>query len=171
MNLKTKRLILRPWREEDLEPFAKLNANPKVMGYFPATLCREESDALAQKITTRIDELGWGLWAVSILDVADFIGFIGLSKVPFTSHFTPAVEIGWRLAHEYWGHGYGGEGALEALHFGFTKLNLEEIVSFAAVQNRHSIALMKKIGMHSNPSDDFDHPKLPRGHQLRNHVL
>lgn len=172
--IKTERLILRQWRQEDLEAFAKLNADPKVMEYFPSILSKEESDQMAKRMETRIAERGWGWWAVSVPRIAEFIGFIGLNNVDqsnFLAHFTPAIEIGWRLASDYWGKGYATEGAKAVLAYGFENLNLEEIVSFTAVQNMRSRRVMERIGMHYNPGDDFDHPKLPEGHPLRKHVL
>lgn len=167
----TDRLLLRQWNSADLEPFADLNADPRVMEYFPATLSRKESDALAERIRSRLEGQGWGLWAVSIPDTVNFIGFIGLSQPSFDAHFTPAVEVGWRLAFDYWGKGYATEGATAVLAYGFDTLKLEEIVSFTAVQNQRSRHVMEKIGMHHSSEDDFDHPKLPEGHPLRRHVL
>lgn len=169
--IETERLILRPWRESDLEPFARLNADPRVMEYFPSVLSRKESDDLASRISSKLEEQGWGLWAVSIPDVADFVGFIGLAEPSFHAHFTPAVEVGWRLAFDHWGKGYATEGAKAVLEYGFEKLNLNEIVSFTAVQNMRSRRIMEKLGMHTDPKDDFDHPKLPEDHKLRRHVL
>jgi RimJ/RimL family protein N-acetyltransferase/GNAT superfamily N-acetyltransferase len=169
--IKTERLILRPWRQEDLDPFAQMNADPRVMEYFPSTLTRKESDALAQRISTALQEQGWGLWAVSVPNIADFIGFIGLDKPSINAHFMPAVEVGWRLAFDYWGKCYATEGAKAALAYGFATLNLSEIVSMAAVQNMRSRAVMTRIGMRRDPKDDFDNPKLPEGHPLRRHVL
>jgi 3-dehydroquinate dehydratase/shikimate dehydrogenase len=122
----------------------------------------------------KIEERGWGWWAATIPGIADFIGFIGLNnidKLTFSAHFTPAVEIGWRLAFNYWGKGYATEGAKAVLTYGFETLKLGEIVSFTAVQNMRSRRIMEKIGMHHDPKDDFDHPKLPEGHALRRHVL
>ncbi len=173
-NLKTERLVLRPWCQEDLEPFAKLNADPFVMEYFPKTLAKEESDQWGERMKAKIEEKGWGFWAVSIPGIADFIGFIGLNFVDHAFlpvHFTPAVEIGWRLAFDYWGKGYATEGAKACLKYGFETLNLSEIVSFTAVRNMRSRRVMEKIGMHRDEKDDFDHPKLPEGHPLKRHVL
>lgn len=172
--IKTDRLILRSWKERDLEPFAALNADPRVMEYFPSILSRTESDQLAKRIKTKMDEKGWGMWAVSIPGVAEFIGFIGLNsedQISFPAPFTPAVEVGWRIAFEHWGKGYATEGAKAALAYGFETLNLGEIVSFTATQNRRSRRVMERIGMHHDPRDDFDHPKLVEGHPLRRHVL
>lgn len=169
--LKTKRLLLRPWKESDLEPFAQLNADPRVMEYFPAVLSCKESDDLAKRMIAKLETQGWGFWAVSIPEIADFIGFIGLAKLSFDAPFTPAVEIGWRIAFEHWGNGYAAEGARAALAYGFETLHLNEIVSFTAVPNMRSRRVMEKIGMHHDPKDDFDHPKIAEGHPLKKHVL
>ena len=169
--IKTERLILRPWREDDFEPFARLNADPRVMEYFPGILTREASDQLAKRISTAMNEQGWGLWAVTIPQVADFIGFIGLNPVSFAAHFTPAIEVGWRLAYEFWNKGYATEGAKAVLEYGFETLNLKEIVSFTTEQNMRSRGVMEKIGLQHTQKDGFDHPNLPEGHPLIKHVL
>jgi len=169
--LTTKRLILRPWKESDLAPFAALNADPRVMEFFPSPLSRQESDALAKRIYENIEKQSWGLWAVSIPSIADFIGFIGLAKVPYEAPFTPAIEIGWRLAFDHWNKGYATEGAKEALRYGFQELMLDEIVSITFIKNRRSRKVMEKIGLHHHPGDDFDHPRLIENHPLKRHVL
>ncbi len=174
VTIKTTRLILRPWEKEDLEPFAKLNADPRVMEYFPKVKSSQESKEEYQRIIDHFQKHGWGFWAVSIIGEAafvGFIGFIGLRYDDFPAPFTPAVEIGWRLAFDYWGKGYATEGATACLKYGFEILNLNEIVSFTSVPNIRSRRIMEKIGMHHNPKDDFDHPKLPEKHKLRRHVL
>lgn len=120
------------------------------------------------------EKRGWGWWAVSLAADGKFIGFIGMNNVTqatLPAHFTPAVEIGWRLAYPFWGKGYAVEGALACLKYGFETLNLEKIVAFTAVQNMRSRKVMEKIGMHHDPKDDFDHPKLPDGPLLKRHVL
>ncbi len=111
MIIRTERLILRPWRKEDFEPFAKMNSDPRVTEYFPSILSYPESDDLAKRLSVKLQEQGWGLWAVSVPGISDFIGFIGLSEPPFSTHFTPAVEVGWRLAYDFWGQGYATERA------------------------------------------------------------
>ena len=169
--LQTKRLILRPWKESDLEPFARLNADPRVMEFFPSVLTREKSDAMVLRVQAKIEQRGWGWWAVSAPGVEELMGFIGMDDVDAAFPFAPAVEIGWRLKAECWGRGYASEGALACLRYGFETLGLEEIVAFTAVQNIRSQSVMKKIGMHRDPKDDFDHSKLPEGHWLRRHVL
>lgn len=174
MTIETPRLLLRQWRAEDLEPFAELNADPRVMEYFPALLSRQESDQLAKRIEGKITDKGWGFWAVSLRETDEFIGFIGLNDIDHTSFptpFTPCVEIGWRLAFAHWGKGYATEGAKAALAYGFETLQLPEIVAFTAVLNQRSQAVMKKIGMHRDPKDDFLHPKIPDGHPIKPHVL
>lgn len=167
----TERLLLRQWREEDLEPFAKLNADPKVMEFFPAVKTREESDLSVKFFSEHIERHDWGFWAASLLNTGEFIGFIGLQPVPFQAAFTPAVEIGWRLAFEHWGKGYATEGAKASLRYGFEKLHLQEIFSFTVPRNMRSRAVMERIGMHHDPHNDFDHPKLPPGHPLRRCVF
>jgi RimJ/RimL family protein N-acetyltransferase len=169
--LRTDRLRLRRWCAADREPFAALNADPRVMEHFPALLSREESDARADRIEVHFDQHGFGLWAVEIVGVAPFAGFIGLSIPRFEAHFMPCVEIGWRLAAEHWGRGFATEGARAALAFGFETLRLEEIVSYTATGNLRSRRVMEKLGMTHDPSDDFDHPLLPAGHPLRRHVF
>jgi RimJ/RimL family protein N-acetyltransferase len=171
VEIRTERLWLRRWRDEDRAPFAAMNADPHVLEHFPATLSRQESDAAVDRITAHFDAHGFGLWAVEIPGVAPFAGFIGLCHPRFDAHFTPCVEVGWRLAAEHWSRGYATEGAQAALTFGFETLGLNEIVSFTVPANRRSRRVMEKIGMTHNPDDDFDHPLLPPGHALRRHVL
>jgi RimJ/RimL family protein N-acetyltransferase len=169
--LRTSRLVLRRWRDTDRASFAALNADPVVMEHFPATLRREESDDLADRIAAGLDERGWGLWAVEIPGTVAFAGFIGLNPATFAAPFTPAVEVGWRLAREHWGSGYATEGARAALTFGFDALALEEIVSFTTHGNARSRRVMERLGMHRDPADDFDNPNVPDGDPLRPHVL
>ena len=168
--LVTQRLRLRQWRDDDLAPFAALNADPEVMRYFPAPLTREQSDQLAGRIRSKIERQGWGLWAVEVAGGPPFIGFVGLSRPTFEAPFVPAVEIGWRLARMGWGHGYATEAAGAALGFGFEQLGLREIVSFTSTVNERSIRVMRRLGMSHDAADDFDHPRVADG-PLRRHVL
>ncbi len=170
-DLKTKRLLLRQWREEDLLPFSKMNADIRVMEYFPSTLSTKESDNLAEKIQKELQEKDYGLWAVEIPKIAPFIGFVGLHSPNFTAHFTPCIEIGWRLAFEHWRKGYAFEAASRVIKYGFNVLKLKEIVSMTASGNMRSRGLMEKLGMKHDPKDDFMHPSIPEGHPLRYHVL
>lgn len=169
--LETERLILRAWHDSDLEPFAALNADPEVMEFLPALLDRAQSDALARRVRRHHELHGFGLWAVEVAGGAPFIGFVGLSRVDFDAHFTPAVEIGWRLAREAWGKGHASEAARCCLGFAFDALGLDEVVSFTVPANRRSRAVMERIGLVRDAGGDFDHPRLPEGHPLRRHVL
>lgn len=169
--LTTARLVLRPWRDSDRAPFAALNADPRVMEYFPKTLDRVESDAMIDRIQAHFARHGLGLWAVELPGVAPFIGFVGLWIPEFQTHFSPFVEIGWRLAAEHWGQGYASEGARAAFYYGFGERGLDEIVSMTAVANQRSRRVMERTGMTRSPADDFDHPKLDAGHALCRHVL
>ncbi len=171
MFLQTDRLILRGWEEKDFEPFAQLNGDPRVMEYFPNTLSRAESDAFIHRIQEHLDKHGWGFWAASLISTDELVGAIGLAHVNFNAHFTPAVEVGWRLAYPYWGQGYAPEGARASLHYAFNTLKLDQVVAFTSVQNQRSRRVMEKIGMHTNPKDDFNHPKIPQDHPLSKHVL
>jgi RimJ/RimL family protein N-acetyltransferase len=169
--LSTPRLKLRGWLPDDREPFAALNADPAVMEFFSAPLSRHQSDDLIERIEAGFALRGFGLWAVEVRESGEFVGFTGLAVPPFEAHFTPAVEIGWRLARPAWGRGYATEAAEASLSFGFGEAGLSEIVSFAVVGNRRSRAVMERLGMTHDPADDFDHPHLPVGNPLRRHVL
>jgi ribosomal-protein-alanine N-acetyltransferase len=169
--LVTDRLILRAWRAEDRAPFAALNADPRVMEFLPGLLSQADSDAMADRIVAHFAEHGCGFWAVEIPGVAPFIGFVGLAIPKFSAHFTPCVEIGWRLAARFWGKGYASEAALAALQDGFTRLDMNEIVAFTVPANIRSRAVMERIGMRRDPADDFDHPSLAADHPLVRHVL
>jgi RimJ/RimL family protein N-acetyltransferase len=170
-SLETERLILREWREADREPFARMNADPLVMEFYPECLSRAESDQVADRIHKHFRDRGLGLFAAELRRDATFIGFIGLSVPRFVTHFTPCVEIGWRLAAPYWGRGLATEGAQAAIRYGFETLALDEIVAFTIPANLRSRRVMEKLGMIHNPTDDFDHPGLKPGHPMRKHVL
>jgi ribosomal-protein-alanine N-acetyltransferase len=169
--LATPRLVLRQWRASDLEPFARLNADPAVMQFLSGCLERAESDRLAQAAQAEIARQGWGLWAAELRASAAFIGFVGLRAPSFEAPFTPCIEIGWRLERESWGKGFATEAGLECLRFAFETLDLPEVVSFTVPQNRRSRAVMERLGMLHDLDGDFDHPRLPEGHPLRRHVL
>jgi RimJ/RimL family protein N-acetyltransferase len=169
--LTTGRLKLRQWRDADLAPFAALNADPEVMRYFPSTLAQEQSDEFAGYMYETIERQGWGLWAVEVTDGPPFIGFVGLNRVSFEEHFTPAVEVGWRLDRPFWGNGYATEAAAGAVTFAFEQLHLEEIVSFTSTLNEPSIRVMRRLGMRHDAAGDFDHPRVAEGSPLRRHVL
>lgn len=169
--LTTARLILRPWRDEDLDAFASLNSDPNVMAHFPKLLSREESDAQVARIRLAMAQNPFGLWALEAPGIAEFIGFAGLARPTFSAPFTPCIEVGWRLARDYWGHGYASEAASAALNYAFRLPNISGIVSFTVPENRRSRAVMERLGMERDPAEDFDHPTLPEGDPLRRHVL
>lgn len=170
-SLDTDRLLLRPWRDDDRASFAELNADPVVMEHFPSTLTREASDVFVERIETGFDELGFGLWALELRETGEFVGFTGLMRANFDAHFTPAIEVGWRLARRFWGAGLAPEAARAAIDDGFERVGLDEIVSFTAVANHNSRRVMEKVGMTHDPSEDFDHPSVEPGHVLQRHVL
>ncbi|MCP2335911.1 GNAT family N-acetyltransferase [Actinomadura rupiterrae] len=169
--LRSERLLLRRWRDEDRAPYAALNADPEVMKHFPDVMTREESDAQLDRFDAAIEERGFGFWALEVADTGRFVGVTGLSVPRFTAHFTPTVEIGWRLGRDAWGRGYASEAARRCLDFAFADLELPEVVAFTTVDNDRSRAVMRRIGMTHDPADDFDHPYLAEDHPQRRHVL
>jgi RimJ/RimL family protein N-acetyltransferase len=171
VTLSSSRICLRQWRDEDREAFATMNSDARVMEFFRSRLSRVESDAMVDGIQEHFSKRGFGLWAIEVPGVAPFIGFAGLAVPGFSAHFTPCVEVGWRLAFEYWGHGYATEAARLALGYGFGTLALAEIVSFTSVTNHRSRAVMERLGMRRDPADDFDRPSFPEDHPLRRHAL
>ena len=160
---------MRQWIERDIEAFAAMNADAEVMKFFPQPLTRDESLASFQRLKRAIEEHGWGLWAVEIDH--EFAGLTGLAEANFEAHFTPCIEIGWRFQRPFWGQGYALEAAQLALRFAFETLHLREVVSFTARLNEPSQRLMHRLGMTRSPHDDFEHPKVPAGHPLRDHIL
>lgn len=166
----TPRLAFRVWQDRHRAPFAAMNADPDVMRYFPALLSPEQTNAGIDVWLGQFHEQGWSNWAVERRDSGRFIGFIGLSVPRRPLPFSPCVEIGWRLERAAWGHGYATEGARACLRVGFEQLGLEEIVSFATLTNRPSIAVMNRIGLR-HADADFEHPAMQAGHPLRRHCL
>jgi len=167
----TPRLLLRAWRETDRAPFREMNADAQVMRYFPSVLTAEETDALLEGFRLHFEQHGFGLWAVALKETNEFAGFIGLAVPAFEAHFTPCVEIGWRLAARFWNRGLATEGAAAVLAFAHNNLGLEQIVSFTVVENSASRRVMEKIGMIRDLRGDFDHPRIPKEHPLCRHVL
>lgn len=171
--ISTGRLTLRAWKDDDLAPFAAMNADSAVREFFPGLLTKDESDASARRAQSKIVQHGFGMFAAEVRDSGEFIGFIGLDPMDFAIPGVPqpAVEIGWRLARAYWGKGFATEGAQALVHFAFSALHLEEIVSITVPANIRSRRVMEKIGMTHVPQLDFDHPRIAAGHPLRRHVL
>ena len=171
VTLKTMRLILREWNATDREPFAQMNADSRVMEYLGETMSRQQSDAVADRIEAHFKAHGFGLCAADLAESGEFIGFIGLAVPTFEAAFTPCVEIGWRLAAEYWGAGLATEGAREIVRYAFEELGLAELVSLTAIGNERSRCVMAKLGMTHDAAENFDHPRIPAGDPLRRHVL
>jgi RimJ/RimL family protein N-acetyltransferase len=170
LSLRTPRLLLREWGDTDREPFAAISADPEVMAMLPPLPDRAASDAWVAETRAHWTKHGFGLWALELPGEAKLIGAAGLHVVPFPVSF-PLIEIGWRLARPYWGHGYAIEVARAAMDDGFSRLGLDEIVAFTIPANQRSWRLMERLGMSHNPNDDFDHPHFRDGHPLRRHVL
>ncbi len=166
----TERLRLRQWAAQDREPFAAMNADPEVMKYFASVEIRERSFRAIDIWQSELEERGWSNWAIEHVESRAFIGFVGLSVPRRALPFMPCVEVGWRLARSYWGKGFATEAAKGSLRVAFERLNLDEVVSFTSLINRPSRAVMDRIGM-ANTGEDFDHPALPEGSELRRHCL
>lgn len=172
--IRTERLILRNWEERDRALFHHINSDERVMEYFPFRRDRAQSDALLERLRGFIETHGFGFMAIEIAASGECIGFAGLYKADYLEPFLPAdaIEIGWRLAADHWGHGYVTEAARAHLAYGFETMGLDQIVSFAVAGNRRSTAVMERLGMLRDPAGDFDHPNVPDSHpQLKRHVL
>jgi RimJ/RimL family protein N-acetyltransferase len=167
----SRRLVLRPWKDADRQPFEEMSADPEVMAHLMPIPTREASDAWIDRQRAHMSAQGFGFWAVELAESEEFIGAVGLARVRYEAHFTPAVEVGWRLVRKAWGHGYAPEAAGLALRCGFQDLQLPEIVANTAPDNINSQRVMAKLGMSRDPADDFDHPLVPEGHPLRRQVL
>ena len=169
--LRTSRLLLRPWRDEDIAGFAEMSADPAVMKYLlPFSERGLSVEAWVARARAHWDEHGFGQWVVELPGEASFIGVVGLGVVSFEAPFTPAVDVAWRLVRSFWGRGYATEAARAALEYGFGKIGLGEIVAQTVPANQRSRRVMKRLGMTRAPEDDFDHPRIPEG-PLRRHVL
>lgn len=164
----TDRLLLRRWRPSDVPVFAAMNQDPRVMEHFPSHMTPDQTEEMVRRVDRQLGERGWGLWALEFEGA--FVGFTGLTPPRFEAHFTPAVEVGWRLMPSAWGKGLATEAATEALRVGFDVYCMDEIVSMTIPNNTRSIAVMERLGMSRDPADDFDHPMLPDW-PLRRHLL
>jgi RimJ/RimL family protein N-acetyltransferase len=169
--LSTARLELRHWEDGDLAAFAALNADPEVMQFMARSLSRAESDAFAAAAAAALLGRGWGLWAVDLRAGREFLGCVGLSVPTFAAHFTPCLEVLWRLKRTAWGRGYASEAAGAALAFAFGELAAPEVVAFTVPANLRSRRVMERLGMQHDVAGDFAHPRLAPGHALRPHVL
>jgi len=171
IKIETPRLILRQWRDADLDAWAEMNADPRVMEFFPALYDRARAEGTAASMREEIERDGYGFWAVEIKATGAFAGMIGLNEITYDIPVHPKREVGWRLAFDAWGHGYATEGARAALQFAFGKLGWPEVVAFTAAINERSQRVMDRLGMTRDPAADFDHPRVEPSSPLRPHVL
>ena len=169
--IETKHLILRSWKSEDAETYFQINQDPKVIALLRGPLTMQQARDFIHATNAHEQKHGYALWAACLKDNGEVMGFIGLNSLPWDAHFTPAVEIAWRLGSAYWNKGYATEGAKAALQYGFNQCQLKEIVSFTVPANVRSIRVMEKIGLEHDPDGDFPHPNLPDNHPLSKHVL
>lgn len=169
--IETERLYLRTWETSDVQPYWAINQDPKVIEFLPGPMTMEAVNQFIVAKNQQQAERGFTLWATELKATRELIGFVGLNYTNWEAHFTPAVEVGWRLGSRYWGNGYATEGAEAALEFGFNTIGLNEIVSFTVPMNNRSLRVMEKIGLRYDPKDDFRHPKLALDHPLSQHVL
>jgi RimJ/RimL family protein N-acetyltransferase len=169
--IETERLILRTWKKEDIEPYYQINQDLKVIEYLRGPLTMNQVSDFIKTTNSHNDKYGYALWAVQLKETSELIGFIGLQFTDWESHFTPAVEVGWRLGSQYWKKGYATEGARAALEYGFNRCGLKEIISFTVPANVRSISVMEKIGLKQDMNGNFAHPKLEPNHRLSQHVL
>jgi RimJ/RimL family protein N-acetyltransferase len=169
--LETPRLILRPWRDSDVEHWVAMCADARVMEFFPGIEDRSRAEAGASRVREALNRDGFGWWVLEIKGGAEFAGVIALQEIPFEAHFTPAIEVGWRLRYDQWGNGYATEGARAAIDYAFNKLGRGEVVAITAKINTRSQRVMQRLGMTHDPAEDFDHPRLEPDHRLYRHVL
>lgn len=169
--LRTQRTLLRQWKDSDLEPWAEMNADPEVRRHFASVLTHDEALAEAGRMRAALAQRGWGAWVLEIPGEMPFAGFVGLMVPAWSAHFTPAVEIGWRLPRPAWGRGYASEAAAAAAAFALDVLKLDELVAITVPDNEPSRRVMRRIGMTHDADGDFAHPRLPPGHRLSTHVL
>jgi RimJ/RimL family protein N-acetyltransferase len=169
--LETPRLLLREWRESDIEPFVAMFTDPRVMEFSAFAFSRERAEALVRHVSALLTRDGYGWWVLEVKDSGAFAGTIILQEVPFESHFTPAIEVGWWLAPEHWGNGYATESARAAIELAFKTLGRDEVVAITAPANVRSQAVMKRLGMTCDPAEAFELPMVEEHHPLRTHVL
>jgi RimJ/RimL family protein N-acetyltransferase len=148
--LETARIRLRAWRDDDLDAYAALCADPEVMRWLGAKgdpLTREQSSVQLDAFRRHWDVEGFGLWCAASVDTDRCIGFIGLAVPRFLPEVLPCVEIGWRLDRDHWGHGLATEGARVAMDYAFGPRQLDRLVSITRPENRGSWNVMQKLGM------------------------
>lgn len=171
LELRTRRTLLRAWKDSDLPAWCEMNADAEVRRHFASVHTQDEAVAEASRIRGFLAQRGWGCWALEIPGTLPFAGFVGLLVPTFEAHFVPCVEIGWRLPQSAWGQGYATEAAQAAAQFAFDVLDQDEIVAITTPSNKPSQRVMERLGMRHDAAGDFDHPRVPEGHAMRRHVL
>jgi ribosomal-protein-alanine N-acetyltransferase len=171
MQLLTPRLILRSWTDSDRQPFAEMSEDADVMEHLRPLATRDACNAWIDVQINHQFSHGFCLWALESRASGIFMGTVGLLHVGFAAHFTPAVEVGWRLALPFWGQGFAVEAARAALQFGFEEIRLTEVVAHASIRNGRSRRVMARLGMSYDGAEDFDHPRIPESNPLRRQVL
>ncbi len=171
VELRTPRILLRQWKDGDLDKWIEMNADPEVRKFYPKVNTPEVSLDEATRMRAHITQRGWGLWAVEVPGTAPFVGMVGLNLPAYEAAWQPAVEIGWRLAPEFWQRGYATEAASAALHFAFTSLELPQVIALSVAPNTPSHKVMERLGMTRDPSADFDHPRVPPEWPLKRHFV
>lgn len=169
--IETNRLMLRSWQAADVDRLVHLHQDPRVIEWLPGPWTLQKAQRFVAETNAHINMHGFGFWAVETKTDSIFLGFVGLNQPDFHAHFTPCVEVGWRLGSAYWGHGYATEAAAAAVQYGFETMGLQEIVSFTVPANVRSLRVMERIGMQRDVQGDFAHPRLPLDHRLSQHVL
>ncbi len=171
IELRTPRVLLRQWKDGDLDQWVAMNADAEVRQHFPSVNTPELSLAEAMRIRAGIDQRGWGMWALEISGVHAFAGFVGLNVPAIEAPWQPAVEVGWRLTRDVWGHGYATEGAAAALNFAFTGLELPLVMAMSVTTNTPSHKVMERLGMTRWEGMEFDHPRVPADWPLKRHIV
>ena len=169
--LRTRRTLLRQWKDSDLPAWCAMNADAQVRRYFPAPLGFEQAVQEAGRMRAAITQRGWGMWALELPGQLPFAGTVGLHVTTIDAPFVPTVELGWRLCREAWGRGLATEAAQAAAQFAFEHLQLDELTAYTAEENLPSQAVMQRLGMQHDTADDFDHPLIAAGQPLRRHRL
>lgn len=147
IELETTQLLLRRWRDEDLNAYARIYADPEVMRYLPGVQTREQSADAVAKFVCHWEERNFGLWAVEEKMTGTFIGFIGLLHQEDWPEGEYKAEVGWRLDRSFWGRGLATEGARECLRYGFEEVSLNGIISMTVPENLASRRVMEKCGL------------------------
>jgi RimJ/RimL family protein N-acetyltransferase len=169
--IETQRLVLRQWNDADVEAWADMNADARVMEFFPGVMARERSYEQAAILRAALDKNGYGWFVMERREQPGFAGIMAVDDIRHDLPFRPLREIGWRLPVESWGHGYATEAANGLLKFARDELHWSEVVAMTAAINMRSRRVMERLGMTYDASEDFNHPRVPDGMAIKRHVL